>query len=416
MPNRYRKAAEPGPSPRFGSVLFLANRVSALGTAVVVAVGMMLAVIVEQKMFPVGSVHRQPVAQGPRHATPRPKSSRHRLSPKPVSPTHVLDRLVQQVALKERGPVARHEYGAQTIAAPVVRVSRFAAQRRWAFGTEVIPPPQGATAVPESSLYLAHAAGDSWKVALAGTPDFAALLREAPTSVLPGGERTVLERYDASARSTPPKAEPGHPKAKVTPVKAKSAKAPAGDGLMLPWSAGQSWTLLPAELGSSFDGGDGRVLAAGTGRLYRLCSSSPDHGLVMVIGADGTAAVYYQLDQITDVPDGSLVEQGDYLGRTSTDQPCGGGQAPRRLVLFGLRNVDGPLPLEGVKLGGWTLHQSPAEIFAELEGLRVEAGNPLLNFGVITSPAPSPTHSSTKSPPKSTKAPRIPPKGIDDQT
>jgi hypothetical protein len=411
MPNRHRKAAESGPSRRFGSVLFLANRVSALGTAVVVAVGMMLAVIVEQKMFPVGSVHRQPVAQGPGHAKPRPKPTRHRPSPKPVSPTHVLDRLVQQVALKERGPVARHEYGAQEIAAPVVRISRFGAQRRWAFGTEVIPPPQGATAVPESSLYLAHAAGKGWKVALAGTPDFTALLREAPTSVLPGGERTVLERYDASAKSAAPKA-------KATPVKAKPTTAPAGEGLMLPWSAGQSWTLLPAELGSSFDGGDGRVLAAGTGRLYRLCSSSPDHGLVMVIGADGTAAVYYQLDQITDVPDGSLVEQGDYLGRTSTDQPCGGGQAPRRLVRFGLRNVDGPLTLEGVKLGGWTLHQSPAEIFAERDGLRVEAGNPLLNFGVTTSPAPapSPTHSSSKAPSKPTKAPKIVPEGIDDQT
>jgi LasA protease len=407
MPSRHRKAAESGPSPRFGSVLFLANRVSGFGMVVVVTVGMMLAVIVEQKMFPVGSVHRHPVAQGPGHAKPRPKASKHRPSPKPVSPAHVLNKLVQQVALKERGPVARHEYGAQKIAAPVVRVNRFGAQHRWAFGTEVIPPPPGATAVPESSLYLAHATGDTWKVALAGAPDFAALLREAPTSVLPGGERTVLERYDASAKSA-------SQKAKVTPVKDKSSKTPADDGLMLPWSAGQSWTLLPAELGSSFDGGDGRVLSAGTGRLYRLCSSSPDHGLVMVIGADGTAAVYYQLDQITDVPDGSLVEQGDYLGRTSTDQPCGGGQAPRRLVRFGLRNVDGPLPLEGVKLGGWTLHQSPAEIFAEHDGLRVEAGNPLLNFGVATSPtpAPSPTHSPTKSP----KAPQIPPEGIDDQT
>jgi hypothetical protein len=406
MPSRHRKAAESGPSRRFGSVLFLANRVSAFGMAVVVMVGVSLAVIVEQKMFPVGSAHRQPVAQGPGHAKPRPKPSKHRTSPKPVSPAHVLNKLVQQVALKERGPVARHEYGAQKIAAPVVRVNRFGAQHKWAFGTEVIPPPQGATAVPESSLYLARATGDSWKVALAGTPDFPALLREAPTSVLPGGERTVLERYDASAKSA-------SPKAKVTPVKVKD---PVDDGLMLPWSAGQSWTLLPAELGSSFDGGDGRVLAAGTGRLYRLCSSSPDHGLVMVIGADGTAAVYYQLDQITDVPDGSLVEQGDYLGRTSTDQSCGGGQAPRRLVRFGLRNVDGPLPLEGVKLGGWTLHQSTSEIFAERDGLRVEAGNPLLNFGVTTSPTPAPSPKSTKSPPKKTKAPQVPPEGIDDQT
>jgi hypothetical protein len=391
MPSRHRMAARPGPSPRFGSVLSLANRVSALGMAVIVTVGLMLAAIVGQKAFPVGSAHRQPAAQGPGHAKPRPKSSTHRPSPKPANPAHVLNRLVQQVALDERGPVARHEYGAQKIAAPVVRVSRLGAQRRWAFGTEVIPPPQGATAVPESSLYLAHATGNTWKVALAGSPDFAALLREAPTSVLPGGQRTVLKRYD------------------------ESAKAAGDDGLMLPWSTGQSWTLLPADHGSSFDGGDGRVLAAGTGRLYRLCSSSPDRGLVMVIGADGVATVYYQLNQLTDVPDGSLVEQGEYLGRTSTDQPCGGGLAPRRLVRFGLRNVAGPVPLDGAKLGGWTLHQSPAETFAERDGLRVEAGNPLLNFGVTTSPT-SPTSPTPSPPTRSPKAPLIPIEGLDDQT
>jgi hypothetical protein len=45
----------------------------------------------------------------------------------------------------------------------------------------------------------------------------------------------------------------------------------------------------------------------------------------------------------------------------------------------------------------------------------VEAGNPLLNFGVTTSPTPAPSPKPTKSPPK-TKAPQVPPEGIDDQT
>lgn len=349
-------------------MLSLVNRVSAAGAAIVVTVGLVLAAIVEQKVLPVGSRPRPAAAPGPDRATPRRTlPSRSKPRRKPASPAVLLNRQVQRVALTERGPVVRREYGDETIASPVVGLGRIDPRRAWAFGTEAIPPPHGITAMPESSLFVAHATGTRWKVALAGTPDFAALLRKAPTSVLPGGERTVLEHYDA-------------------PV-----KAAGGAGLMLPWSVGQSWTLLPADHGVSFDGGDGRVLAATEGRLYRLCSSTPDRGLVLVIRADGLATDYYQLNQITQVPDGGLVEQGDYLGRTSTEQPCGGGEAPRRLVRFGLRNAAGPIPLDGMRTSGWTLHETPAAVYAERDGLRVEAGNPLLNFGMTLPPSPTPS-------------------------
>jgi hypothetical protein len=360
-------------------MLSLVNRVSATGTAVVVLLGLALAAIVEQAVLPDGDSLRSRASHGPSHAAPRrthPSRSKHRR--KPPSPTILLDRQVRRVAMVERGPAVRRVYGTTTVSAPVVRNTRMDHRRTWAFGTEAIPPPSGTTAVPESSPFIAHATGHRWSVALAGTPDFARLMREAPASVVPKAERTALERYNA---------------------KPKAADAE----LALPWSVGQSWTVLPAGDDLSFDGGDGRVLAATAGRLYRVCSPSPDRGLVLVIGSDGTAAAYYQLDRLTQVPDGGLVKQGDYLGRTSTDQPCGGGEAQRRLVRFGLRDSAGPVPLDGVRLGGWTLHLTATKVYAERDGLRVSAGNPLLNFGLTLAPSPAPSK-----PPRSPKPSHAP--------
>lgn len=366
MRSRRRGAMAPGSQPRHSVMLSLVDRVSATGTAVIVLVVLALAAIVEQAVLADGTAPQPRASTGPSHATARPAHparSTHRR--RPPSPTVLLDRQVRRVALVERGAAVRRAYGTTTVSAPVVRNSRMDHRRTWAFGTEAIPPPRDVTTMPESSPFIAHATAGGWRVALAGTADFARLMREAPASVLPTQERTALERYDAKTGGTA--------------------------GLALPWSVGQSWTVLPAGRDLAFDGGDGRVLAATSGRLYRVCSPSPDRGLVLVIGSDGTAAEYYQLDRLTQVPDGGLVKQGDYLGRTGTDQPCGGGEARRRLVRFGLRGPAGPIPLDGVRLGGWTLHQTATEVYAERDGLRVSAGNPLLNFGLTLDPLPAPT-------------------------
>jgi LasA protease len=279
---------------------------------------------------------------------------------------------VKKAATTQRGPVARRAYGVGKVAAPVVHVSRM--DKTWAFGTEAIPAPAGSAAAPESSLFLARASGSRWTVALAGTSEFADLITKAPTSVLHKDERDTLKKFRA----------PG--------------KGPLETGLMLPWSVGQSWSAVTTEPGTwGFDGGDGRVLAAGDGLLYRLCSSSPDRGLVLLVHPNGLATEYYQMDDLTPVADGDAVKQGDYLGRTSNDQSCGGGHASTRLVRFSLRDADGPIPLDQVKIGGWTLHSAPDEVFADRSGLRVDAGNPLLNFGTVPAPVPSGTPSKSPS-------------------
>ena len=361
----------------------LVNRVSALGVATIVVVGLSLAAIVEQAMFPTThSSHRHVAAASAkpvRHRTHTPRPSR---SHKRMSPATLLSRQVKKEAAAQRGPVARREYGVGKVAAPVVHVSRM--EHTWAFGTEAIPAPLGSAAAPEPSLFLARSAGAHWTVALAGTAEFARLAAKAPTSVLSKEERTVLKAYHGAAKTT------------------------LETGLMLPWQVGQSWSAMATEPTAwGFDGGDGRVLAAGDGLLYRLCSSAPDRGLVLVIHPSGLATEYAQMADITPVPDGGAVKQGDYLGRTGTDRACGGGQAPTRLVRFALRDATGPIPLDRVKIGGWMLHSAADAMYADRDGVRVNVGNPLLNFGETPTPTPSPTpapkhtpkpHSSTSDP------------------
>lgn len=369
MPRRHRKNGRLGPPDSGALMLSLANRVSAMGTAVVVIVGLALAVIIEQAVLPSAAQHpvgdRRHAPGG--HAQPRrTPPSRSATRPVQASPATLLSRKVEKVTLTERSRQLRKEFGVGRVSPPVVRVSRIDRARTWAFGTEAIPQPKGMTSMPDSSLYLARRAAAGWQVALAGTDRFAALLRKAPASVVPAAERTVLARYNTAAKVT-------------------------GDtGLMLPWAVGQSWSLMSTDAGvSGFDGGDGRVLAAGDGRLYRLCATAAGHGLVLIIHPNGLASEYYQLSDVTRVRDGSLVKRGDYLGRTSTEQPCGGGPAAQRMARFAIRNADTGIPLDQVTVGGWTLHQTQAATFAERTGLRVDAGNPLLNFGAMTLPTPS---------------------------
>jgi hypothetical protein len=401
MPSRHRRVASPGTSRRGRFLLSLVNRAGTVSLAIVVAVGLVLAAVVEEKVFPVGPRHRPVAAPGPDSDGVRHKpTSRAKQRRKPVSPAVLLDRQVQKIAVSRRGAVVRSEFGVQKVATPVVRQTRFDRKRTWVLGTEAIPPPSGSTAMPEASLFLARASGTSWKVALDGSTDFAAMVAKAPAAVVSTAERAALRKYNQAKAAAAKQVEPGP--------------------LMLPWTIGQSWTMVPTDHGLSFEGGDGRVLAASAGRLYRLCSSAPDSGLVLVVGDDGTAAEYYQLDRLTEVPDGGQVQQGDFLGHTSTDQPCGGGAASRPLVRFGLRGAGGPVSLDGKQIGGWTIHDAPGEAFAERDGVRVQAGNPLLNFGIDASPSPSPvpskSKSKTKSKPTPSRTPDAVPGGINAQT
>lgn len=308
---------------------------------------------------------------------------------------------VRKLTIDERGAAAQQSYGAPPGGRPIVDLTRTSADRTWVFGTTAIPVPTGSSAAPEVAFYAARWTGEDWQVALSGGEEFTKLLGEAPEDVMPAAEAAALRRYGA--------------------VTAEQATAlvngsRAGDGLMLPWKTGQAWSMTTSDgstrpLGTlAFAGGDGRVLASGSGRLYRFCSDSAGRAMVVLVHDSGLATTYYRLRDVPGVRDGSVVRQGAPLGRTGTDRPCGGAASPRAEVGFGLRRGGGPVPLDGAQIGGWTFREraNPLLGFAERGALQVLPGGLIANLGsdpvaddeppASPSPAPSAGGGAAESP------------------
>ena len=149
----------------------------------------------------------------------------------------------------------------------------------------------------------------------------------------------------------------------------------------------------------AFSGGDGRVRAAGPGRLYRFCGGPGRDALIEVIHPDGSATEYYQLSAETRIADGSLVAAGTYLGMTGTSLACGGtvpgpgpgpgngtgknGERPALgAVSFAVLGTGGVMNLSGLTLGGWTFHQqaTPPLAWAQRAAVRVMIGGLLEEF------------------------------------
>jgi hypothetical protein len=359
-----------------GSVLPVANRIARIGGFTAVLVGLSICAIVQQAAT--GPAIRHHPVRGPvavrtsSRPSPAARSSRR-------SPVTALERGVRAVVLRQRATMVRKAFGVQRLSPPKVSLTRVDRTRGWAFGGSVITPPVGVTALPDTSLFIAVRTRGRWDVGVVGTPDFIRLARKAPGTVVRTDERSFLERYG----------------------KAKAPKPDATADLSLPWRTGQSWTLQPVagNGGLQFGGGDGRVLAPAPGRLYRLCSKAPDRALLLLIHSTGLASIYYQVTHTATVRDGTLVRQGTYLGLTGTDQPCGGAPATGPAVVrFALLSAGHALPVDGARLGGWAMHTKSSHVWADRSGLRIDAGNPLLNFGtgiVTASPVPLPSASPT---------------------
>jgi LasA protease len=370
----------------------LANGVARMGGLVAILVGLALCAIIQQEITARTEPHRVVKAQIPSTAPSRPQP---RLTPK-ATRTDLAAPLgqVRTTVLRQRGASARGAFGVKNLPQPDVHLTRIDEAKGWAFGTAAIPPPPGMAAVPDPSVFIARRSGKTWQVALAGVEDFVRLVRQAPTTVIPADERPFLEQYGEAA----------------------SAKEGVATGMTLPWGAGQSWTMqsIAGVDALQFSGGDGRVLAPAPGRLYRFCTRSASQSMLLLIHADGLASEYYQMADVADIKEGALVQEGGYLGHTGTARPCGGA-APASgppTVDFTLFSGASPMPLEGTQIGGWTLHAAGDQVWADRSGLRVNAGNPLLNFGALDAPpSPTPRSPSARPSPRSpsaTPSPRSP--------
>ncbi len=487
-----------------GRAVTFADRISAGGTAVAVVISLIAALAAG-----VSVAHGVRTAAASRSTGAAPPSSPPRSRPQP-SPTHrivigvpvtELTSAVRHVMSTQQGPAARRDYGTGATAAPVVHVTRTSPDRSWVFGTTVIPVPAGSAAPPWTALFLAHADGGRWDIALSGTAGFGRML--AAAEVLTAAEKQLLARFSAvqaapaaSAARRPGSGGPGsggpgsggpgsggpgsggrgsggrgsggrgsggpvtsgpgsggpvHAAAPATSPPGGNTSAPAGTaspgyaspspggvtpspggvtpspraasggttsvagsaapgtaGLELPWRAGESWRLVAAFGGAgqaasmlAFSGGDGRVRAAGPGRLYRFCGGPGSDALIEVIHPDGSATEYYQLRAETRIAEGSLVAAGAYLGMTGTSMSCGGTvpgpgpgegagngkRATNRLpgtVAFAVIGSGGVMSLADLTLGGWTFHEQakPPLVSARRAAVRVRIGGLLKNFGL----------------------------------
>ncbi|MES9536620.1 peptidoglycan DD-metalloendopeptidase family protein [Actinomadura sp. NPDC000600] len=351
------------------SILPLANRITWLGGAGASAVLLILSAVVAQTVAPARSGPAR--ASVPASGRTRPVHGSHPSEPaRPAAKSTPLVRTVRAVVLRQRAPLARRDFGGHAPAAPRVLLSRSDPARGWAFGSSVLTPPEGVDAPPDASLFIARRARTGWHVAVTGSETFTAYARQAPDSVVPKAERSFLAAYGKAAASK-------------------------DTGLSLPWGAGKSWTMRPtgsAEL-IAFTGGDGRVLAAGSGRLYRLCSREPAHGMLLLIHPNGLASTYSQMSALANVKDGAVVQRGAYLGTAGNEESCTGAHVDgAAAVVFGVLSGGRPVPLDSLRIGGWTLDvPASGPIQAERPGLRIQAGDPLLNLGVAPGASPAPS-------------------------
>ncbi|GGM46139.1 hypothetical protein GCM10012275_16430 [Longimycelium tulufanense] len=318
-----------------------------------------------------------------------------------------LEAAVRAAMLAQNGAQAKKDYKTDSLPEPVVETQRTAGSD-WAFGTATLPAPTTTPEAPRTALFVAKRTDGRWRTELQGGSGFAELAKQAPDSVVDGEEKNLFakvvraEQTDyARAEATqegsgkPPEGKPGGA--------AGEADGPRGGldtGLGLPWSKGMAWRLggVHGNTGSSlpmnsidFFGGDGQVRAAAGGRLYKSCQRG-DSALVSVVHDNGYTTTYYHMTNLTNLANGSRIQEGTYLGRTGTRLPCGG-SANGNHVHFSVKRGNREVPVAGKTLGGWTFFQGGGQYQggAERGNQRVAAfrGN-ITNFGSSGGNTPPP--------------------------
>ncbi|PGA90703.1 peptidoglycan DD-metalloendopeptidase family protein [Bacillus toyonensis] len=248
-----------------------------------------------------------------------------------------------------------------------VNVKRLSDDEHWAFGAVVILAPNMTGAFPEGKLFIAKKSTTNWQVALEGTDLFGELSQQIPHTMMSAQEKktfSLLGNAQVFSQNRPE--------------------------LRLPYEKGQSWMMSGGPHGwsgsdrpySSLDlyGGDQRVLAAGDGTAYTMCSNN--RGWIRIYHDNGYATDYYHLWNNI-IPDGQPVQEGTFLGYTGTDVSCGG-YASGRHVHFSLLQGNTRVPLQEKELGGWVFFEtSPYNGYA-MHGSTVRyTGYTLYNYGKL---------------------------------
>lgn len=262
---------------------------------------------------------------------------------------------------------------------PLVEPSRTTGN--WVFGSSTIPlRATDEHQTPKMALFLAHRERGAWRVELDSTAGFTELAATAPRSVLSDGEKQTFAAHQAASSGV--------------------GIAAADTGLGLPWAQGVAWYMGGGPHGNSgssrpfnsidFNGGNGQVLSAGPGRIYRSCVRGRS-ALLKVVHDNGYSTTYYHMYNLTGLADGTRVSTGTYLGNIGNELPCGGSSSGAHVHLSLLRG-NTAVSVHGMRIGGWTFYEGSSAYrgYAERNGVRVYPGNGrITNYGPGTSEYPS---------------------------
>ncbi|MBW4716842.1 M23 family metallopeptidase [Saccharothrix obliqua] len=284
-----------------------------------------------------------------------------------AGPDNDLAAEVRATMIEQHGTALRERWGTRSLREPLFEPTR--ASGSWVFGSTTVPMAVGqGHGAPHMALFLAHRDRQGWRVELDGTDGFAELAARAPSAVLSDGEKQTFAGHNANR-----------------------ARVLADTGLGLPWPQGVAWWMGGGPHGDSgegrpfssidFNGGDGRVLAAGPGRVYKSCIRGRS-ALVKVVHDNGYSTTYYHMYNLTTLADGSAVRTGTYLGNIGNELPCGGSSTGAH-VHFSLLRGNNHISVNGMTVGGWTFYEGGQAYggYAQRGSTRVSVGGRITNYG-----------------------------------
>ncbi|PCE30651.1 peptidoglycan DD-metalloendopeptidase family protein [Burkholderia ubonensis] len=243
----------------------------------------------------------------------------------------------------------------------------------WVLGVATQVLPDGTPADPVSKLFLAQRTQGTWRVGMEGSDAFDNLLAAAPATLVAPAERAHLHSH------------------RIARPSARASAAPGQIGLALPWQLDTAWYWTGGAHGWSgesrpynsldFSGGNGRVLAARDGYLYKSCERNGS-AIVKLVHDNGYATTYYHMEQLAPLASGAYVRQGDYLGRIGNALPCGG-QTTGAHVHLSLSQGGNDIPVNGKTIGGWQFFEGDRAYsgYAVRNQRRVSVQASLTNYG-----------------------------------
>jgi LasA protease len=289
-----------------------------------------------------------------------------------------LEAAVARALTAARGEQVRASYG--SLPAPVVEVQRRSADGLWVFGGGYFPIPATAhDTSPVTALFIARHTAEGWEVALEDGERFNELSQSAPDTVMSTPERRLFAERTSQTRRA---------------LGSARIQAAVSVGLSMPFQLqGAAWGTagVHGDSGSSrpynaidFWGGDGRVLASRGGIAYKFCTNSR-WPYIKVVHDNGWATGYYHLRNQATINNGQSITEGQFIGMTGVELPCGGSASGNHVHWTLWRADTGAAEAVHNKLiGGWTWFEGsqPYSGYAERNGVRVYANQVgLVNYG-----------------------------------